>query len=221
MKILSSNHAQLMLSMQSQMNSKICVDWINEGYPYLRAVIIEGAEAIEHYGWKWWKKQDCDIAQLQMEIVDIWHFILSAILIETQNDQNAATQLLMSVNDKRGECEQIEFDGKAYQLSSLSLIAKLELLIGVSVSRRIELGLFSALLLDCKMDWGILFQQYIGKNVLNFFRQDHGYKDGSYLKEWHGKEDNEHLVEVMNHLDPRDNAYPDNLYKLLDARYPG
>lgn len=221
MKVLSSDHAQLMLSMQSQMNSKICVDWIKEDYPYLRAVIIEGAEAIEHYGWKWWKRQECDTAQLQMEIVDIWHFILSAILIETQNDHNAATQLLMSVNDNLRDCKQIEFDGKTYQLSSLSLIAKLELLIGVSVSRRIELGLFSALLYDCKMDWGMLFQQYVGKNVLNFFRQDHGYKDGSYLKEWHGKEDNEHLVDVMSYLDPRDHSYPDKLYKLLESRYPG
>lgn len=221
MTVLSSNHAQLMLLMQSQMNSKICADWVKEDFPYLRAVIIEGAEAIEHHGWKWWKKQQCDTAQLQMEIVDIWHFILSAILIRTQNDQNAAMQLLLSVNDKLDGCDQIEFDGKDYQLSSLSLIAKLELLIGVSVSRRIELALFSALLRDCKMDWGVLFQQYVGKNVLNFFRQDHGYKDGSYLKEWQGKEDNEHLVDVMNYLDPRDSSYPEKLYQLLEARYPG
>ncbi|MDO9318796.1 MAG: dUTP diphosphatase [Gammaproteobacteria bacterium] len=209
-----------MLAMQSQMNSKICTDWVKEDFPYLRAVIIEGAEAIEHYGWKWWKKQQCDTAQLQMEIVDIWHFILSAILIRTKNDQDVAMRLLLSVNDKQLGSHQIEFDGEVYQLSSLSLLAKLELLIGVSVSRRIELELFSALLKDCKMDWGILFQQYVGKNVLNFFRQDHGYKDGSYLKEWQGKEDNEHLIEVMNYLDSRDSSYPEKLYQLLEARYP-
>lgn len=220
MTALSSNHAQLMLAMQSQMNSKICTDWVKEDFPYLRAVIIEGAEAIEHHGWKWWKRQQCDIAQLQMEIVDIWHFILSAILIKTKNDQDVAMQLLLSVNDKQLGSNQIEFDGNVYQLSSLNLLAKLELLIGVSVSRRIELDLFSALLKDCKMDWGILFQQYVGKNVLNFFRQDHGYKDGSYLKEWQGKEDNEHLVEVMNYLDSRDSSYPEKLYQLLEARYP-
>jgi len=221
MTALSSNHAQLMLTMQSQMNSKICTDWVKEDFPYLRAVIIEGAEAIEHHGWKWWKRQQCDISQLQMEIVDIWHFILSAILIKSKNDQNVAMQLLLSVNDKQLGSNQIEFDGKAYQLSSLSLLAKLELLIGVSVSRRIELDLFSALLKDCKMDWGILFRQYVGKNVLNFFRQDHGYKDGSYQKEWQGKEDNEHLVEVMNYLDSREPSYPERLYQQLEARYPG
>ncbi|MDO8271484.1 MAG: dUTP diphosphatase [Gammaproteobacteria bacterium] len=221
MTALSSNHAQLMLAMQSQMNSKICTDWVKEDFPYLRAVIIEGAEAIEHHGWKWWKRQQCDIAQLQMEIVDIWHFILSAILIKTKNDQNVAMQLLLSVNDKQLGSNQIEFDGNVYQLSSLNLLAKLELLIGVSVSRRIELDLFSALLKDCQMDWGILFRQYVGKNVLNFFRQDHGYKDGSYHKEWQGKEDNEHLVEVMNHLDSRDPSYPEILYQQLEARYPG
>ena len=220
MTILTRNNAQLMLSMQSLMNSKICVDWVKEDFPYLRAVIIEGAEAIEHHGWKWWKKQQCDTAQLQMEVVDIWHFVLSAILIKAQNDQQAAVQFLLSVNDNQDGHDHIEFDGKTYKLSSLSLIAKLELLIGVSVSRRIELKLFSAVLSDCKMDWGVLFRQYVGKNVLNFFRQDHGYKDGYYIKEWHGKEDNEHLVDVMNCLDPLDASYPEKLYQLLEARYP-
>ncbi len=221
MTVLSIKHAHLMLSMQSQMNSKINADWVRENYPYLRAVVIEGAEAIEHHGWKWWKMQNCDVSQLQMEIVDIWHFILSAILIKTQNNQDAAMQLLMSVNGKSRNCEIIEFDGRSYELSSLSLLSKLELLIGVSVSRRIELSLFSALLSDCKMNWESLFRQYVGKNVLNFFRQDHGYRDGSYLKDWNGKEDNEHLVDVMNYIDPQDDSYPQKLYQLLEARYPG
>ena len=39
------------------------------------------------------------------------------------------------------------------------------------------------------------------KNVLNFFRQDNGYKDGSYIKLWDGKEDNQHLVELTTELD--------------------
>ena len=47
-----------------------------------QAFVIEGAEAIEHHGWKWWKKQDCDLPQLQMEIIDIWHFLLSEILLQ-------------------------------------------------------------------------------------------------------------------------------------------
>jgi len=59
-----------MLELQATMNSKVDPDWINAKYPYLRAVAIEGAEAIEHHGWKWWKKQQKDLAQLQMELLE-------------------------------------------------------------------------------------------------------------------------------------------------------
>ncbi|MFT7292895.1 MAG: hypothetical protein ACI87Q_000741, partial [Pseudohongiellaceae bacterium] len=35
----------------------------------------------------------------------------------------------------------------------------------------------------------------------NFFRQDHGYKDGSYIKIWQGQEDNVHLVDILASAD--------------------
>ena len=65
-----------------------------------------------------------------------------------------------------------------------------------------------------------LYRQYIGKNVLNFFRQDHGYKEGTYIKVWDGKEDNEHLVEVLDQLDPSLDNFADLLYAELESRYP-
>jgi hypothetical protein len=70
------------------------------------------------------------------------------------------------------------------------------------------------------MEWDDLYKQYVSKNVLNFFRQDHGYKEGSYQKIWQGKEDNEHLVEVIRELNPLDPQYPEKLYQFLKDRYP-
>ena len=104
-------------------------------------------------------------------------------------------------------------------LGSLDLVAKLELLIGTSVSRRIELGLFEAIMSDCAMTWDNLFRHYVGKNVLNFFRQDNGYKQGTYKKIWQGKEDNEHLVEVLDLLDAQEDQFQENLYSALTERY--
>jgi hypothetical protein len=72
---------------------------------------------------------------------------------------------------------------------------------------------------DCQMDWDDLFRQYVGKNVLNFFRQDNGYKQGTYRKTWAGREDNEHLVEVLETLDAQDESFQDNLYQALAQRY--
>ena len=66
-----------------------------------------------------------------------------------------------------------------------------------------------------------LFRQYVGKNVLNFFRQDNGYKNGSYIKEWHGKEDNEVLVEILAKLDPSNAEFKSLVYSELEAAYPG
>ena len=67
--MLTQIQAEVMLTLQANMNAKVNPDWIKAGYPYLRAVVVEGAEAMEHHGWKWWKKQECDLQQLQMELV--------------------------------------------------------------------------------------------------------------------------------------------------------
>ena len=64
-----------------------------------------------------------------------------------------------------------------------------------------------------------LYRGYVGKNVLNFFRQDHGYKDGSYVKQWNGREDNEHLVDILTTLDSESPSFKDDLYTGLKTRY--
>lgn len=214
----SRQQMQTMLQLQAAMNSKVDADWVNAGYPYLRAVVIEAAEAIEHHGWKWWKKQQYDLPQLQMEIIDIWHFILSEVLLRANGDETAAGAQLME--DCGQENRSLVLDGKQYQLQTMSLLDKLELLIALSAIRRIETALFASIMRDCELDWETLFAQYVSKNVLNFFRQDHGYKDGSYQKLWHGKEDNEHLVEAMLMLPTDAEDFPQQLYQALKSRYP-
>ena len=87
-------------------------------------------------------------------------------------------------------------------------------------TKSISIPLFCQLLVLSDMNLNELYSKYIGKNVLNFFRQDHGYKEGSYVKEWDGKEDNEHLAEILTTLDVRDSQFKDNLYQSLEERYP-
>jgi len=216
--MLTQTQAEVMLTLQANMNAKVNPDWVNAGYPYLRAVVVEGAEAMEHHGWKWWKKQDCDLEQLQMELVDIWHFTLSHILLEVNADQKLASKLLLSQLDGS---KLIKFDNKDYIINELDLLSKVELEIGLAAARRISIPLFESLLSDCKMDWKELFCQYVGKNVLNFFRQDHGYKEGTYDKHWDGREDNEHLVEVMTGIDSEHPEFQQMLYQSLKDRYAG
>lgn len=92
--MLSPIQLNTMLNLQDKMNKKVNSEWLDAGYGYLRAAMIEAVEGIEHHGWKWWKAQQKDLPQLQMELVDIWHFALSAIIIEYKgNIQQSATQI--------------------------------------------------------------------------------------------------------------------------------
>ncbi len=218
--MLSDQQTKTMLSLQSAMNAKVDPNWVAARYPYMRAVVIEAAEAIEHHGWKWWKKQIKDLPQLQMELIDIWHFLLSDILLGVDGDEAAALSNLSAQLQRIQDSNQIEFDGRTYSLSSMDLLSQLELLIALSAARRIELSLFAGIMENCEMDWTELYCQYVGKNVLNFFRQDHGYQDGSYQKIWNGREDNDYLVEVMAKLDPSAADYKDQLYSALRMHYP-
>jgi hypothetical protein len=217
--MLSSEQASAMFSLQKTMNTKVDPEWIRARYPYLRAVAIEGAEAIEHHGWKWWKKQDKDLAQLQMELIDIWHFLLSEFLLRHEGDEHKAlahlTEHLKAINSQSN----LDFDNQNIQVDSCDLIRKLELLIGTAIAGRIELSLFESIMADCELTWTELYCQYIGKNVLNIFRQDNGYKKGSYKKIWRGKEDNEHLVEILNSLDPCSTDFKEQIYLSLKRTY--
>ncbi len=218
--MLSSDQAAIMLSLQGSMNSKVDPNWVQARYPYLRAVAIEGAEAIEHHGWKWWKKQDKDLPQLQMELIDIWHFILSEVLLRsTDSDSDPETDLQTALGTARSQ-NTVDFDGTCYQLADLDLLSKLELLIALSVARRIELAVFAAIMVDCELSWTELFRQYVGKNVLNMFRQDKGYKEGSYQKVWQGREDNEYLVDIIHKLDPNSADFKEAVYAELADAYP-
>ena len=72
----------------------------------------------------------------------------------------------------------------------------------------------------CGLSADDLYRHYVGKNVLNFFRQDHGYQDGTYVKQWQGREDNEHLSELLESLDDTAPDFPEQVYQALESRYP-
>ncbi|AXR06940.1 dUTP diphosphatase [Salinimonas sediminis] len=216
--MLSQQHIATMLSLQDKMNAKVNPQWLHAGYGYLRAAMVESVEAIEHHGWKWWKAQAKDLPQLQMELVDIWHFALSDCLIRFDgNSDQAAAQLATELQDTPVS---LDFDGQTYAFAQQNLLDNLELMAGLCAAKRFSVPLFMKIVEQCEMPAAELYRQYVGKNILNFFRQDNGYKEGHYLKVWHGREDNEHLVEVLADLDIDAASYSDLVYAGLRARYP-
>ncbi|TRY29900.1 dUTP diphosphatase [Aliiglaciecola sp. M165] len=216
--MLSITQLDTMLNLQDKMNKKVNPEWLAAGYQYLRAAMIEAVEGIEHHGWKWWKAQQKDLPQLQMELVDIWHFALSAIIIDFGGDiQKSANTIANELSDGK---DTVVFDGKEYHFNQQHILDNLELMAGLCAAKRFSVPLFMKIVEQAQMDANELYRQYVGKNVLNFFRQDNGYKDGTYIKIWHGREDNEHLVDVLDELDISLNDYSEQLYVGLQQRYP-
>lgn len=196
----------IMLQLQDEMNIKVHTDWRQQGYQWSRAIWIECAELMDHHGWKWWKKQSPDREQVILELIDIWHFGLSALLQEELDKDRLSVQLQLAL-----ERPLVESDF----LTSVEAFAQYAL-----AQRRFHPARFAGLLTQMDVDFSRLFRSYVGKNVLNLFRQDKGYKEGSYQKIWHGREDNVHLVEVLESLELESVTYRDDIYKALVARYP-
>ncbi|NHN35862.1 dUTP diphosphatase [Pseudomaricurvus alcaniphilus] len=196
---------KIMLDLQDGINSKVNADWRQQGFAWYRAIWIECAELLDHYGWKWWKKQTPDIEQVQLELIDIWHFGLSILLqsgkTHAQLAEEIADQLL------------IQTDQPDFRLDLEAFAA------AVLTTRDFSVPAFGRLMAGMDMDFDKLYRGYVGKNVLNFFRQDNGYQDGTYQKVWDGLEDNEHLVLAARSLDSNSVSYSDELYQALVQRY--
>jgi len=205
-----------MLKLQDGMNAKINPDWRAAGYAFLRAVMVESVEAMEHHGWKWWNNQQPDMPQLRIELIDIWHFVLSHYLVSHKGHIDVAADALQKAWE---EAPSIAFDGGNYVLNTLSIVEKLELLGGLASVRRTSIVLLADLFTACGLATEDLYRAYLSKNVLNHFRQDRGYKTGAYKKWWDGREDNEHLAEIFSSLDVSSPALADELYDALDNRY--
>ena len=196
---------ETMVSLQRSHNEKVHPDWDKQGYPFTRAVWVECAELIEHYGWKWWKHQEPDIEQVKLELVDIWHFGLSELMIEYGEEvvDRLVTELIYAM----AHVEESEFRDAVEELAAQALAG------------RFSVHAFTSAMLVLPMSFADLFSIYVGKNVLNVFRQEHGYKEGTYRKVWNGREDNEHLTEISKALNVQCETYMKDLKALLTERY--
>ena len=194
-----------MLDLQNDMNTKVHADWRAQNFEWYRAIWIECAELLDHYGWKWWKKQTPDVDQIALELVDIWHFGLSLMLLSNDSKDvlvDQVEQIFMSpvISDD------FAIDLESFTEKTLAM-------------KDFDLQGFARLMAGINMDFETLYVGYVGKNVLNFFRQDYGYKDGSYVKQWNGVEDNEHLVQIVSTLDTSSSAFAKDLYTQMELRY--
>jgi len=194
-----------MLELQDAMNSRINPQWREAGNEWYRAIWIECAEMLDHYGWKWWKHQKPDMEQVILEIVDIWHFLLSDLL-EKEADTNKLANTLVPHFESANIAVDLPLSIENLAMQTL-------------IKKSSDVEAFVQVMESINLSADDLYRGYIGKNVLNFFRQDHGYKDGTYEKLWGGKEDNEFLVEAAATLDVNSDSFQQDLYDDLQGHY--
>jgi len=208
-----------LMKIQDELNKfTIGEDWVNmsnlngKEINWWRCIYMESVEAIDSLDWKHWKSQKDDFENLKVEVVDILHFILSLMI----KYEKYASKLSYTIGS----------EVKGMLDNNTSLIYNFEKLINItsdtSSDNELKLNnlilrfnvLLSALNKEEIMDKNELYSLYVGKSVLNLFRQKHGYKDGTYKKIWAGVEDNVHMQTILE-----TESDPDKIYKILEETY--
>lgn len=196
------------LNLQDRLNNQINPHWKKERSQeeFYRAIWIECAEAMESLPWKWWKKMELDFENLEIEIADIFHFILSISLMNSDRELLYFKKALAS---DFHNLSSIEGDYINHYLANIYTKEKIEGYLFL-IERVAEKALrqdyngtlfFFGLLVKDTIGFDRLHLLYFGKNILNRFRQEMGYKSGNYQKVIGGIEDNRYLVRLIKNID--------------------
>lgn len=162
------NAVRTMLDLQDRMNTKVHPEWRQQGFEWYRAAWIECAELMDHAGYKWWKHADPDMEQIQLEVVDIWHFGMSAMICRCDSLDELAAQIAEDLSAAPKESSLLE----ATETLAESCITT------QSFSTSAFLGLMAASGLSFEQ----LYCMYVGKNVLNFSGRTTATKTGHTSK---------------------------------------
>jgi dimeric dUTPase (all-alpha-NTP-PPase superfamily) len=218
-----------MLKLQQQLNDATNGEGWEKGVTkngkridWKRCTYLECAELIESYPWKHWKNIDAqpDYDNIKIEAVDIWHFIMSQGL-EDYKMQNlgsieALADAICNLNNYPAFLKEITPTTKNYY-EQIEVVEKLMKVLFCNESTTRLMEAFIDVAVQSGLNLDSLYKLYVGKNILNQFRQDHGYKEGSYIKIWNGQEDN---VTMQGILERSDDITPEALYAALEEAYP-
>jgi len=206
---------------------------------------MEACELIDSLPWKHWKaiNNEIDIDNIKIEITDIWHFILSAVIELTEGDTDEANKIILdTVNDYADEKDNVkmflkntinttDIENKLtiltdYLIAGMNNMYRVNKLINEQDANKLVFDFMvnmeviseiSDVLGKGEFTFNHLYNLYLGKNVLNEFRQNNGYKEGDYVKIWNGVEDNVIMGRMLE--DNLDDLSYGKLYDMLNEYY--
>ncbi len=224
------NRVLEMIQLQQQLNDATNGENWEEGVTknskvinWKRCIYMECCEMVDSFAWKHWKNiaAEPDWSNMQIEVVDVWHFVLSLELQEYKVNMLGDHEDLASKIAQMHEYKALDAQEFFAYATPFETMEKVEDILRVVLSKEkldIELLLkyFFELAQMCGLTLNDLYRLYVGKNILNQFRQDNGYKSGEYIKEWNGIEDN---IVMKGIWEENANIKAAQLYKELERRY--
>jgi dimeric dUTPase (all-alpha-NTP-PPase superfamily) len=224
-----NNKILLMLQLQNQLNDATNGEEWTKGVTkngktinWQRCIYMECAEMVDSFPWKHWKAitQEPDWHNHQIEVVDVWHFIMSLAIEEYAKESKGSVEEIAMDISSMDALKQIETDAVSFAEVN-AVIEKVENLMRIALSKdKLDLNALISEFFDLVGMSGLnldtLYRLYVGKNILNQFRQDNGYKEGTYIKVWNGKEDN---VVMKCIWEEHTEVTPEILYTELDKVY--
>jgi hypothetical protein len=191
-----------------------------------RCIYMESCELIDSFPWKHWKSIDAKVDRdnIEIELVDILHFIVSYLLMNNSFDRVASlidehidTTSIITLPLEWSSDDSLKLNEYLEPFENLLAMALVKSDDDVYCEELVK-SFFEAC--SCaKLDFETMYKTYIGKNSLNIFRQDNGYKEGSYKKEWSGREDNVVLQEIIKELEINSNLSFESIYSKLELNY--
>ena len=139
---------------------------------------------------------------IKSKVVDFLYSSLSDVELVTSDSQELIKILIQKNSSQVLFNEEFPAKNEAYTYEQY-----VERLMAICSTNGIIINWLSELL---EVD---LYNLYSGKNILNQFRQDNGYKEGTYTKIWDGVEDNVVMMDSIR------NGDIENLYSHLEKIY--
>ncbi len=220
-----------MFEMQQKLNDDTNgINWEN-GYnkygkiiSWKRCIYMECCELIDSFSWKHWKNINAkpNWQNIQIEVIDIWHFIMSLAIEYYHNNKigniDDIVSYILDNKSFKTFCKEPKHIDDTEQMEIINQVERIIHITSGVYKNPFEMIIseFFTIAYDCGLNIESLYTVYIGKNVLNIFRQDHGYKEGTYKKVWKDVEDNV----IMNKIiDKNSSISPEELYKQLEEEY--
>lgn len=206
---------QAMATIQNGFNARVNGAWRSANYEWYRAAWVECGELLDHIGWKWWAPSAWDPVQARFEVVDIWCFCLSELMINREALKPCVVEWLNVPSARAAQNSPPDLEKLRQSVESLAR--------DCLQRQAVSAMLLGQVMENMGMPLNELFRLHVGKSTLNRFRQDRGYREGTYRKVWNGREDNRQLADILLIKPPPEVCDPETaeeaIYAKLDFWY--